>query len=248
MGTIPVILPRRSCRQKNVAREGRVRFRVEVSDLTGLFVGLSAESFWIDWGDGTVDDDLMHTYDFAGSYDVVISGSAINQLNLARCWLKSIDLSECPWLEYLDVSFNFLTKLDVMCCPYLIVLLCGHSLIRELEMGDRLPWLVYLDCSCNQLERLEFPSICGLQYLQADRNQLSNLDFRNCPELHNVDMADNAIPPLALQDALDSLPVVSPGVSAWVMYEFNPFCEELQEEQVRKKGWHCIEMEKEGYE
>lgn len=248
MGTRPVILPRRSYRHKNVAREGCVRFRVEVSCATGMLIGLSAEAFRVDWGDGKADDDLMHTYDFGGSYDVVISGIAINQLNLSHCWLKSIDLSECPWLEYVDVSFNFLTRLDVSCCPNLTVLLCGHSLIRKLELGDSLPWLVYLDCSSNQLEKLKFPQTCGLQYLQADRNQLSELDFKNCPDLSCLDMADNALYPSALQRALDSLPEVSSRVPAWVVYELNPFWEDVEDEHLRKKGWQSEEVEQERYE
>ena len=238
MRTIPVILPRRSFRCKNVAREGCRRFQVEVTDATGIMIGVAANVFWIDWGDGNMDSDLMHTYEKAGAYEVVISGIDINQLNLSHCWLRSIDLSACPWLEYINVSFNFLKELDVSCCPYLTVLLCERNLLRKLKLGDNLPWLVYLDCSCNLLGQLEFPSDCGLQYLLADSNQLVCLHFRNCPYLYCADIADNIMQPPALQEALDSLPTVPAELSALVMYELNPAFWQVDEMQLLKKGWH----------
>lgn len=243
MRSIPMILPRRSYRHKNVAREGCVRFRVEVMAGVGIMIGLSAEAFWVDWGDGKADSDLIHTYEATGGYDVVVSGVAINQLNLAHCWLKSIDLSECPWLEYIDVSFNFMTKLDVSYCPYLSVLLCGHGLILQLRLGNSLPWLVYLDCAWNRLELLDFPRNCGLLYLQADGNQLVCLHFQNCPDLRCVDIADNTLQPHALQKALDSLPDVSSGECAYVMYELNPSFWKVNDEQLRKRGWRCDGVE-----
>lgn len=239
MKTIPVILPRRSWRRKTVSREGCIRFRIKVFAGTGMMIGLSAEAFWVNWGDGVSDSDLIHTYKSAGTYDVVISGLAINQLNLAHCWLQTIDLSGCPWLEYVDVSFNFLTELDISACPYLTGVLCERNLLRELQMGECLPWLFYLDCSINLLESLKFPRACALQYLVAHSNNLLNLNFRNCPDLCSVDIADNLLEPDVLHQLLDSLPVVEPDRQAWVMYGQNPLFWQVDEEQARGKGWHC---------
>lgn len=243
MRTIPVILPRRSCRRKPVVREGCVRFKVSVCAGTGMLVGLSAEVFWIDWGDGKSDSDLIHTYETAGVYEVVISAIALNQLNLSRCWLKSVDLSDCPWLEHLDVSFNFLAKLDVSACPYLSVLSCSRNLLQELELGERLPELIWLDCSHNLLYELKLPRVCGLQYLMAHTNQLQGVNCRNCLDLCCVDVAGNEMRPRALEETLDSLPTLEPGVHAWVMFEQNPLFWQVDEERVRKKGWRCGESE-----
>lgn len=243
MKEFPMISTRYSFRHKTVTREGSIRFQTVMTASASLLIGLSAEMYWVDWGDGVVDTGQCHRYDSAGTYEVVISGMAINHLNLAHCFVKWIDLSGCPWLEYVDISFNFLIRLDVSACPYLIVLLCSRNLLRELKLGDSLQWLVYLDCSVNQLRMMEFPVACGLRYLLADSNQLKELDFLHCPDLCCVDIADNVILPAAMESVVDSLPVMEDDSEAYMLYELNPLYWQVDEEEMRRKGWGEVKSE-----
>lgn len=233
----PIILPRRAFRNKKVCSKGSIAFQVHVLDSTGIVIGLSAIAYEIDWGDGLWDSDLMHTYEKAGIYQIRIYGVEINELNISHCWVREIDVSECPWLEYLNVSYNALKKLDVSRCPYLSFLDCSVCMIQELILGDYLPWLIYLNCSRNLLKTLEFPRECNLYGVIAHHNELVKLNMRVCASIRCVDIAYNAMQFPDLRDTLESVPVVSGDEPAYIMYEMNPSSFEVDEQEIKARGW-----------
>ena len=158
-------------------------------------------------------------------------------MNISHCWVREIDVSECPWLEYLNVSYNALKKLDVSRCPYLSFLDCSVCMIQELILGDYLPWLIYLNCSRNLLKTLEFPRECNLYGVIAHHNELVKLNMRVCASIRCVDIAYNAMQFPDLRDTLESVPVVSGDEPAYIMYEMNPSSFEVDEQKIKARGW-----------
>jgi len=237
MITHSLFLSRRSLQNKKVSHHGLISFKVHVLRETGIMIGLSAVTYDIDWGDGTWDTDLIHTYEYAGIYEIKISGVEINELNISRCWVKEIDLSGCPWLESLDISFNSLSLLDVSACPYLRFLDCSHGLIRTLLSGDQVSGLIYLNCSHNLLANLDLSHWPDLYYLNAHHNELRKMKFEHCIGVRCVDIAYNALRQEELQNAIASLPVVSQEEMACILYEMNPYSYGIDEGQMERKGW-----------
>ena len=118
----------------------------------------------------------------------------LTSLDVSRCskmkrldiWdnagLGSIDVSNCPGLQYYNCANNDAGSVDVTHNPELQKLICSYNHIQNLDVTHN-PKLVYLDCACNQIGALELSNNPDLQFLQAFTNKITTLNIGNNPIL-----------------------------------------------------------------
>jgi len=144
---------------------------------------------------------------------------SITRLVISRRDLKrSLDLSDFPYLTYLDCSYNQLTSLNLANCPNLIELHCEYNQLTQLNLTNNTQ-LTKLDCSqnqltelilsvdnqltslnCrgNQLTHLNLPYQIQLIYLNCSQNKLTTLNLANCPQLTELNCSSNQLTQLNL--------------------------------------------------
>ncbi|MBP5654958.1 MAG: S-layer homology domain-containing protein [Clostridiales bacterium] len=126
-----------------------------------------------------------------------------NTSNHGNNKLTSLDLSGCVNLNYLDVSGNALTSLDlsqnktmgelhcennkisalnVRNCSVLDNLSCSNNELTKLDISDNND-LGILNCSGNKLTELDLSSHPLLEYLACNNNNINALDISGNPKL-----------------------------------------------------------------
>jgi len=121
-----------------------------------------------------------------------------SKLKTLICWqnywnenkLNSLDVSNNPELEYLNVSPNDLTFLDLSNNPALTTLSCSRNQLTSLDVSNN-PALEILSCSENQLTSLDVSKNTVLAKLICEENQLTSLDVSNNPKLKQVRLEGN---------------------------------------------------------
>lgn len=237
MSTFPFMFRRRTGEDKPCDTLGVVNLKVKVEDETSIRFFIDAETLLIDWGDGESTYQTSHCYSQSGEYIIRIIGSAINTLDVSRCYVLDLNVNGCPWLESLNCSGNMLRTLDVSGCRWLMVLDCSLNNLHELQFGEH-AFLKILDCHMNLLKDLRLSGCGGLLYLYAGLNEMRNLDLGCCPEIRCVDIGNNCFTAGGLNRFFDSLPFAPEGMSSRVMCDLNqgygPNCDM---DLLRRKGW-----------
>ncbi len=123
-------------------------------------------ALYIDWGDGNLVQcaesaesamDIKGTV--AGTGEIkVYSTKNIRVFSCRDQKVTSIDISNCPELNELNLSGNELTELD----------LSGYEALHD------------VNCQDNQLTSINVDGCMGLELLQCDNNQLTELDVSDC--------------------------------------------------------------------
>jgi hypothetical protein len=150
-----------------------------------LEIGLSGS--WgdakIDWGNGTTitSDDLCSLpIDFKNSYSdrinhkITINGSKLNTIKGLFCFnnqITSLNISNCPKLETLEVLKNKLIYIDVK---------------KNTE-------LKVLNCTSNKLKSLDVSSNTLLEHLSCENNQLGSLDLTKNKKILSVFLRSNQL-------------------------------------------------------
>ena len=138
----------------------------------------------------------------------------LSSLNLSECALMDIEIgNHYPALETLDVSGNYISKIDVSTCKKLHTLKCGnnqlseinisqnpemlnfyceHNHIKELNVKNN-PKITNLSCDYNELTHLNVTYLPTLYRLACDNNQLTRLDLSHNPSLNRLTCKDNQL-------------------------------------------------------
>lgn len=174
---------------------GEIRFCVNLSVSEEISLRVDAQEVLIEWGDGETAqgsriDPFLHHYMKAGSYSGCIRGKNITDIDIPYCHLRTLNVSGCPTLEFIDCSDNELTELDLRNCTDLYEVYCAKNEIRELKLS-KYKKLFYLSCSSNQLEHLDLGGCTKLVTLRCRNNLLRKLDLRRCPKLMSVNVERN---------------------------------------------------------
>lgn len=114
--------------------------------------------------------------------------------------LTSINVTNCPTLEFLEVQNNALTSLDVSTNPMLFRLFCWNNQLTLLNVNGCAN-LNGLSCEDNQLTTLDLTSNVGLSQLNAARNALTTLVIGNKPGLSFLNFRDNQVSSVDLSNA-----------------------------------------------
>lgn len=149
----------------------RITVHVRVKAGQTLKLRIRARWYMVDWGDGELKNDLVHTYPEGGTQNINIMGSRINWLNVEGWNAMQLYLDRCPFLARLRCQGNRLTKLNLINCSS----------------------LVYVDCSYNQLEHIQLANLKKLKEVKANDNNLKVIDFSGCLQLQDVDLNNNNI-------------------------------------------------------
>lgn len=224
---------------------GEIRFSVNLSGPEEISFRVDAQEILIEWGDGETAqgsriEPFQHHYMKAGSYNGCIRGKNITDIDIPYCYLRTLNVSACPTLEFLDCSDNELTELDLRNCTDLYEIYCAKNKIQELKLS-KYKKLFYLSCSSNQLERLDLGGCTKLVTLRCQNNLLHKLDLKRCPKLMSVNIERNKFNTQELCEFLSALvrrPVYDKG--------FLVFRDEEEEEEyewteclniMKKRGW-----------
>ena len=114
-----------------------------------------------------------------------------------RGLLTAVDLSHNPELQYVDLSFNQLSDLDLSSCTQLTDLYCYTNQLSALDLTP-CTQLRSLTCYGNQLSALDLTPCSQLTDLSCGNNQLSALDLTPCPQLTYLSCSSNRLSALDL--------------------------------------------------
>ena len=136
--------------------------------------------------------------------------TALIYLYCPHSFIKTIDLSNNPVLEYLNLSEHDLKTLDVSNCTILEYLDCSSSTpsfswqpkfgkLKNLNLNNCIS-LKELRCYTNELTDLDISSNISLEYLDCKENQLTTLNTDNNIALKHLNCHSNLITNLNLSN------------------------------------------------
>ena len=171
--------------------------------------------------------------------------AGLQELELDKNKLTSIDLSPFKSLYKLSCQVNQLSSLDVTHLTELEYLFCGGNQLKSINVTNNTK-LRTLRCGCNQLTRLDISKSNSLQALECEENRLTMLDFSHCSKLNNVCIGGNQIDAW-MTETLESLPTVSEG-TLWITAPHyvnytvptENTCTQAQADIARQKGWNVV--------
>lgn len=130
----------------------------------------------------------------------VSNNPALEYLNVAESSLASLDVSANSQLAELYVHMNMLTTLDVTHNAKLQVLYCPGNKIASLDLS-RCPELRDLWCGSNKITRLDLLGCPGLAKLSCSENKITSLDLSSLNSLESVEADGNPLVSLAIPTA-----------------------------------------------
>jgi len=141
--------------------------------------------------------------DFAGLIYVVCSFNDIKSINVTNTPklqrldvytndLKEIDVSTNPSLNYLRVGYNNIPTLDLSNNPRLGFLCCTNNRLETLDMSNKAE-LYTLYCVGNRLHTLYVDNCIALETLLCDFNNLENLNVSNLTSLKIFSCMNNGL-------------------------------------------------------
>lgn len=142
---------------------------------------------------------------YAGSCQLgtaLVSGNSITDLYLPENQLTNLDVSQCPALAHLGVSYNQLTSLDLTSLPLLQSVDASYNSLAYFAVSEPNA-LTHVNVDSNQLTSLQTAVMSDLENLYGASNfftaldlsaqqQLVGLDFRNNPDLSCIQVTDVA--------------------------------------------------------
>lgn len=222
------------CLRVNVLAESVLCFRIEAAQAT------------VDWGDGTTSQksDLVelfsHKYEKTGVYQLCVKGKKITDIDIPRSHVVTLDVSQCPTLEFIDCSDNQITELDLRNCKGLYEVYCAKNRIREIKLSKHKK-LFYLSCSCNELKDIDLRGCRRLVTFRCRENHLSELDFRGCRRLVSVNVEQNDFNYQGMLNLVASIVKRPRYDTGFIVLQQNTGEEKFQKEEltslVKKRGW-----------
>lgn len=186
-----------------------------ITPKTIVLKSITASSYIIDWGDGTIEEylsttsdnpkenELTHSYLQENVYTVVISGSiaVIEELKFysnneegfpLQSNIISAEIDKLTLLKKCHIYSGKLSTLDTSMNIALETLELGYNQITSLDVTNnpdlKTAWLRY-----NQLTEFDVSKNLKLEYLWVTGNQISNLDISNNTALGKVFARENEL-------------------------------------------------------
>ena len=117
---------------------------------------------------------------------------SLEDLVLDTNLLTEVDVSGLKYLEWLDLSFNQITKLNVHGTKSLRVLVCIGNKLTELDVSG-LGSLKDLDASDNLLHKVDFNGATSLDLISLSTNKLTEIDVSSATNLYGLSLFNNQL-------------------------------------------------------
>lgn len=179
-----------------VLSEGEISF--------GLAAAEEGTAISIDWGDGNtqlyrIGPDYNDVKGVIKGTELSITGD-ITKLNATANKLTAIALNKCSRITVLQLSFNFLSNIDISECPNLQNLEIFQNTIKEIDLTKNNK-LIRLVCSGNFLETIDLSQCPELEYFDCARmSRIKGIDLSNCHKLKNLIVNACSFKELALSE------------------------------------------------
>jgi hypothetical protein len=162
--------------------------------------GITAKSFVVDWGDGSIEeynnfdrDFAAHIYENRAEYTVrILRAEEVSYFRCDNQRLTALEIINCPSLTELYCYNNHLSILDANNCTTLTELYCSNNQLSALNIGDCTA-LELLFCGGNKLSALDVSGCTALEKLRCSDNQLSVLDVSGYVALKELWCANNQL-------------------------------------------------------
>jgi Leucine-rich repeat (LRR) protein len=147
--------------------------------------------------DANFEQALIDKWLDSGPIDGQVLTSNINTVTTLNIYAKNINdltgIEDFTALEYLDVSNNNLTNLNLNQNAFLEILNCSTNVVlTSLDVSQNLA-LVLLRCGINQLTTLDLSHNNALNYLTCHDNQLTSLDVSQNTALATLVCQENQL-------------------------------------------------------
>ncbi|RKN81179.1 leucine-rich repeat domain-containing protein [Ulvibacterium marinum] len=196
-----------------------------ITTKTMVLKSITASSYEVDWGDGTVEqylstksdteeeNELMHTYSEENVYTVNISGAigVIEDFSFysndqegypLQSNIVTADIGELALLKKCHIYTGRLSMLDTSKNLALETLSLGYNQITSLDLTNN-PKLITAWLRYNQLTDLDVSKNLNLEYLWVTGNQISALDISNNTKLEYFLARENQLTSLNLTNNLE---------------------------------------------
>ena len=196
-----------------------------ITTKTIVLKSITASSYEVDWGDGTVEEylstksdteeenELMHTYSEENVYTVNISGpvgviedfsfySNNEEGNPLQSNIVSANIGELALLKKCHIYLGRLSMLDTSKNLALETLSVGYNQIIGLDLTNN-PKLITAWLRYNQLTNLDVSKNLNLEFLWVTGNQISALDISNNTRLEKLFVRENELSHLNVSNNLE---------------------------------------------
>jgi Leucine-rich repeat (LRR) protein len=174
------------CAKGCVANDGVERYLLEANSTTGYVAWKTAEGTILVSEAAQMSIRTGPSIEFwscAGYQDTTPAGN-ITAFDCHGCGISRVDVTRLASLEYLDCSFNRLTKLKLAGLRELQVLDVEGNQLKALGVGD-LQALRVLNCSANRLTKLDLSGLSALQVADCSNNPLKAVNRQGCMMLED---------------------------------------------------------------
>ncbi|MEG2239460.1 MAG: hypothetical protein RRX93_08610, partial [Bacteroidales bacterium] len=190
------------------------------ADMTFVLKVSETDSIWMDWGNGTIEKQLLKPSpsgsripgnkqgdtiriysDFAteGNFSVndvtyfdIRLWDKIEKLDCSRNLISTIDLSKNTSLRTLDLIYNQLSTIDLSKNTFLSQLSLAANQLSTIDLSKNTK-LIYLDLGFNQLSTLNLSNNTLLRQLYLTNNSLSTLDLSKNTQLLTLSLSNNKL-------------------------------------------------------
>ncbi len=160
-------------------------------------------TIYVDYGDGIPIERTIGTlasgvvFEHMGD-EMKIYGSGIVSIYIPPLtFLRKVDVSNCPELEYLKCVNNYLDTLNVSGLTKLRYLACPNNRIDQLDVSSCIA-LDTLGVDQNNLSSLDLSNNTMLSDLSCDENNLTSLDLSNNTQIRILSCDENDLTSLNL--------------------------------------------------
>lgn len=112
---------------------------------------------------------------------------ALQKINVSGNKLTSLTISNDPALTEVNASKNRLTEFSVASCPQLQTIRINRNRLAEINL-TQVPFLKKLNISGNQFEALDVTNAVNLESLNCMSNRLQNLNVAGCQNPRLIDV------------------------------------------------------------
>ena len=126
--------------------------------------------------------------------------TALTRLNVSGNFLEKLDLSRNTALTYLDCESNYLKTLDLSTNKKLQSVYCSNNAITTLKLPSA-PELKTLNCANNRLKKLNLNTCPNLETVSCSGNKLTALTMTKCAKLITLYCGANALTGLDVTNA-----------------------------------------------